>query len=98
MTLRDNSKRRVKLFDLTFEQFKQFCFETDYIAGKGKTKKSYSIDCIDENKGYTISNIRVLTLEDNSKKRWHKLEYDWQTKSVAIVKSVHTHYTTDNPF
>ena len=104
MTLRDNSKRRGKYNDLTFEEFKDFCYEYDYISGKGKTKTSYSIDCIDEKKGYTRTNIRVLSLRNNSLKRWKKLEYDWETKSVAIVKNYTTqhnttqHNTTTNPF
>ena len=67
-TLKHNAKRRGKYFDLSFEDFQKFCYEFDYIQGKGKTKKSYSIDRIDNDKGYTIDNIRILTLEENSRK------------------------------
>lgn len=66
--MRSNAKRRNKVFTLTLEQFKQFCEETDYINKRGKTGKSASIDRIDNNKGYEIGNIRILTLSENSAK------------------------------
>jgi hypothetical protein len=34
--LKDNAKRRGIYFDLTFEEFVQFCYETDYIAKVAK--------------------------------------------------------------
>lgn len=67
-TLRNNSKRRGKDFDLTFEQFLQFAAKTNYILGKGRTRESFHIDRIDESKGYTIDNIQVLTNAENVKK------------------------------
>lgn len=67
-TLRINAKRRYKGFGITFEEFEQFCKETGYIEGKGKTKTSLSIDRIYNFQGYDFSNMRVLTLSLNSKK------------------------------
>ena len=67
-TLKDNARRRGKEFSLTLEQFKRFCRKTDYISGKGKTKTSYSIDRIENDKGYTLKNIQILPLGENSKK------------------------------
>lgn len=66
--LRQNAKRREKEFDLTFEQFSNFAIKYDYLKGKGRRGESYSIDRIDNSKGYTLSNIRVITLSENSKK------------------------------
>ena len=66
--LKQNSKRRGKSFNLTFEDFKQFCIETEYMQNKGKKKKSYHIDRIDETKGYTKDNIQVLTNTQNVRK------------------------------
>jgi hypothetical protein len=85
--LKSNAKRRGKDFDLTLEQFKQFCYKTDYLTGKGKTKTSYSIDRIDNNKGYSIDNIRVLTLSANSKKGTKILHYDWRTKEAIVTST-----------
>jgi hypothetical protein len=69
-TLRYNAKRRGKAFDLTFEQFKEFCRKTNYINKKGKTASSYSIDRIRPAEGYTVDNIQVLTLAANSLKKY----------------------------
>lgn len=67
--LRTNAKRRRKEFILTIDEFIQFCKETGYLQNKGKRKESASIDRIDTNKGYSIDNIQVLSLSDNSIKQ-----------------------------
>lgn len=66
--LRNNAKRRNKDFQLSFEEFSKFCIKTNYLAGKGIFKESYHIDRIDENKGYIIDNIQILTNTQNIKK------------------------------
>lgn len=89
-TLKQNAKRRGKVFELTFEQFQEFCIKYDYIQGKGVTKESYSIDRIDNSKGYTIDNIQILSVSENSRKGKKILncEYDVQTgKLIAFVKN-----------
>ena len=63
-----NAKRRGKEFTITLEEFTQFCKETNYIAGAGRSSASYHIDRIDETKGYSIDNIQTLTNAENSKK------------------------------
>lgn len=50
------------------DQFKQFCVETKYMDVKGREKDNYHIDRIDENKGYHIDNIQILTNTENVKK------------------------------
>jgi hypothetical protein len=94
--LKDNAKRRGIYFDLTFEEFVQFCYETDYIAKVGKAKLCYSVDRVKEGPlpGYTASNIQVLTLSDNTKKELERrrikktLVYDYQTKWATVHKSI----------
>jgi hypothetical protein len=66
--LKNNAKRRGKSFELTKEEFKQFCEETGYLELRGKKAKSASIDRIDPRKGYSIDNIQILTLAENSSK------------------------------
>jgi len=66
--LRNNARRRGKEFTLTLGQFKQFCKETGYLQGKGKQRNDMTIDRIDSSKGYSIDNIQILTLSDNSMK------------------------------
>jgi hypothetical protein len=90
-SLKDNAKRRGKEFNITFEDFKQFCNESDYLRGKGKSSTSYSIDRIDNTKGYTLDNIQILTLSENSKKQSKTLNayYNAETGKVEayVTKS-----------
>jgi len=67
--LKFNAKRRGKEFTLTYEQFEQFCIETGYDKNRGQTPTSMSIDRIDNNRGYSIDNIRSITLSENSSLR-----------------------------
>lgn len=90
--LLSNAKYRKIFCDLTFEEFKELCHETDYIAGKGKTSTSYSLDRRIEGKtpGYTKSNIQVLPLGVNSKKENERrknkqLIYDWESGTFTVV-------------
>ena len=67
--LRGNAKRRGKEFNLTLEEFRKFCKETNYLEFKGKTASSASIDRIRAWEGYHKDNIQILTLSDNVKKQ-----------------------------
>lgn len=87
-TLKDNSKRRKIPFDITLEEFEQFCIKTDYLIGKGRTKDSYSIDRIDSSKGYTINNIQKLTVSENSQKARKILHYDWSNKEGYVTNNL----------
>ena len=86
--LKMNAKRRGKPFGITFEYFKKFAIETNYLRGKGRTKLSYSVDCIKNHLGYVPGNLQCLTVSDNSKKgvRDIVLHYDWETKEANAVK------------
>lgn len=72
--LRANAKRRGKIFSLSFEDFKEFAIQTEYITKKGRTKEGYTIDRINPAEGYTKENIQVLTNSENVKKQ-HYLDY-----------------------
>lgn len=66
--LKYNAKRRNKPFELTFEQFKEFCDTTGYVEGRGKNRDSLTIDRIDRHKGYTVDNIQIMSHFENSVK------------------------------
>lgn len=89
-TLKDNCKRRkgIGFFELTFEEFKQYAIETDYLVGKGITKTSYHIDCIDPTMGYFIGNIRPLQNSHNAKKGKKVLHYEWNEEEGRMVATV----------
>lgn len=87
-TTKSNAKHRRKRFELTFEQFKAFCYKEDYIRGKGRTKESFTIDCIINELGYVEGNIRVLPLVENARKGAKYLYYDWATGYATVQKIV----------
>ena len=89
--LKQRAKRREKTFDLTLDEFKKFCKETGYIDKKGKSKHSASLDRIDPEKGYSYNNIQLLTVSQNSKKRWSDLK-----EGPKTIKEV-LEYIKDNP-
>lgn len=89
--LKQNSKRRGKHFDLSFEQFQEFCYKTDYIRGVGKKSESYTIDRIDNNLGYTVDNIVCIPKGENSRKGTKTLHFDYQYPEHAFVSSYNPH-------
>lgn len=68
--VKESARKRDINFDLTFKQFVEFDRRTNYVARKGKNKRALSIDRIDSSRGYTIDNIRALTISDNCGKRF----------------------------
>lgn len=82
--LKQNAKRRGHSFDITFDQFKAFCIATDYIVNKGIYKESYSLDRIDPTKGYTLDNLQVMSVSENSRKS-NKVVYDIRTKEFTVL-------------
>ena len=66
---KQNAKRRGKCVDLTKAEFTKFVTDSEYLKFKGKTKFSLSIDRIRNEDGYTVNNIRAITLSENSSKR-----------------------------
>jgi len=93
-TLKNNSKRRGKEFNLTFQQFKEFAIKTDYINKKGRTGQNYHIDRIDETKGYTTDNIQCITNTENVKKyiRFkYRDQYGAKFETVIVKESVNSY-------
>ncbi len=68
--LKQNAKRRGHDFSLTLEQFRNWHLIDAYMEGKGKTSTSMSIDRRDNDQGYHIDNIQLLTLAGNTRKRY----------------------------
>ena len=103
LNLKSNAKRRGKHFDLTFEDFCKFCVKTKYMKKRGITRMSYHVDRIDENKGYTINNIQILTNIENVKKYWTNFHYEYNhIKNEMYFKTTTTRMAEikpeDDPF
>ena len=90
--LRTNAKRRGKQFDLTFEEFRKWAVETEYMLGKGKSKHSFHVDRIREYEGYNINNLQILTNSENKKKH---LKYVMDQKGKPV--DYHFEETKDHP-
>jgi hypothetical protein len=70
--IKNRAQQRGIPFDLTIEQFELFCTNTSYIEYKGRCAEGITIDRIDENRGYCLDNIQVMTLVKNIKKHYSK--------------------------
>lgn len=99
-TLRTNTIRRKgkHFFALTLEEFRRYCYETDYIAGKGRQRLSHTIDCIDPTMGYFIGNIQPMKKSANSKKGKKILHYDYETGYAKVETKHAIARNFDDPF
>lgn len=98
-TLKRNSKRRGIHFSLTFQQFVYFCVKTEILLGRGRTSSSYSIDREDQTRGYSINNIRKLTVSENSRLARKILRYDYLYPDSTIVHKIQSiEFDEDDPF
>lgn len=75
ITKKSNAKKKKKYFALTFEEFKIFVGDTDYMRKKGTSAKSLQMDRKEEcnedclpfckTHGYFFGNIQAITLREN---------------------------------
>jgi hypothetical protein len=95
-----NAKHRGIEFAISLEYFTQFCIETDYIRGKGRTATSYTIDRKDPLKGYVEGNLQILELKDNVAKgnRERKLVYDYRRPDLTRWADVQQDNTNDENY
>ncbi len=64
--LKLSAKKRGLYFDLHYGEFIEFCFDNDFYRMSPKfTRDSLTIDRVDDNLGYTIHNIHVITNSEN---------------------------------
>lgn len=65
---KNNARTRGVQWNLSLEEFREFCEEHKYLEKTGRTASSASIDRIDPSIGYTKENLQILSLSDNTKK------------------------------
>jgi len=68
VNFKGNALRRKKPFEITLFEFREWCLETGYIIKKGMRGARCSVDRINNNLGYSIDNIQLLTLKSNIEK------------------------------
>jgi hypothetical protein len=66
---RNNARNRRIPWQITIEQFRDWCARTDFISMK-QAKDDWTINRIDARKGYKIDNIEIVTRSANSKQQW----------------------------
>ena len=64
--LRHSARKRNLPFTLTLAEFKEFCAKTGYLERRGNKPDSLTVDRIDNNRGYTLDNIRAITHAENT--------------------------------
>lgn len=82
--LRTSANRRGIFFDLTYDQFSEFCYETEYLDKRGRSKGGFNVDRITEGKtpGYTKDNIQCLEKTKNIKKYFAYNEITRKTEFI----------------
>ena len=70
---RQKALSRKKEFTITLMEFRNFCEETGYIITKGMRGYRYTVDRINNNYGYHIWNIQLLSLISNIEK-YHEVD------------------------
>lgn len=88
-------------FTITLEYFRTWCRKTRYIQGAGRSKDAYTIDRIENDKGYEPGNIQKMKRWRNSQKGAKILHYDWQNKTATVTTCTPDSRTSDgadNPF
>lgn len=65
--LKTNARRRGKEFNLTLEEFTKFCIDTGYDEKRGRFADCLSIDRKRPEEGYSLDNIRAITVSENVK-------------------------------
>lgn len=95
--LKNRAKQRNKEFSLTLDQFRQWCHKYNYIQGKGKHADGYTVDRIDNDKGYHIDNIQPMKNRDNASKGTKRLVYNWWDDTATVV-TVPAQENTTGPF
>lgn len=75
--LKDRAKQRPKEFTITLEEFRIWCYENDFVPGRGD-----SVDRIENAEGYHLYNIQKMSLLDNIKK-YHNHDR-WQSATEQL--------------
>lgn len=74
--IKQNAKRRGKLFNISKDYFEQLCKESGYLEHKGRRSSALSLDRINPERGYEPGNVRVISLSDNCSRKYDDPEHD----------------------
>jgi len=99
-SLKGHAKERGKDFNLTIQEFTEFCIKSEYINKKGIKKDSFHIDRINESVGYQIGNLQLLTNSENIRKyiQFVEINRDGSKKFTTTVNLNLNNQINDTPF
>ncbi len=70
--LKSSARKRSIVFELTYEEFTQWCADTGYIETKGKKWEAMTVGRTDANKGYSLDNMKLEKWIDNTSKGYYE--------------------------
>jgi hypothetical protein len=80
LNIKKSAKRRGKEFSLTYERVVELATEAGYVLGNNRHANGLSFDRIKTGIGYTDSNMRVLTLSENSAREYRD---EWEPAETS---------------
>ena len=98
---RCNARRRRKPFTISFEDFVEFCYETQILHGRGRTSTSFHIDCVIDELGYAKGNLQRLTNAENAQKEHERRKrrkvvfFDYLTGQGRVIDADYSIVKTD---
>lgn len=83
--IKRSAKRRNLDFNLEYNWFSDFVNNSPLLEIRGRSAESYSIDRKENDKGYIMGNLQVISKSENSKK-YHEL-FRQLTKGTILEES-----------
>ena len=88
LDLKNRAGQRGHEFTITFEYYYQTVWlDSGYADKHGKTKECLSVDRADNSKGYIEGNLQVLTVSENSRKRYVPYFKNKADEEAAILET-----------
>ncbi len=66
--LKNNARRRNKTFTISKQEFREWYIKNNLEVVRGRKRGQFSIDRVQNLKGYSLDNIALVTVEFNAKK------------------------------
>lgn len=80
--LKNSARKRSLKFNLTKEWFVKFVTNSPLLTIRGRSAEAFTIDRVDNDKGYVMGNLEIITKSANSKKYWEL--YRQLTKGTVL--------------
>lgn len=97
--LKASARKRGLPFNLTLEEFMEFCRENNFVARVGRGSDDATVDRRDPREGYSKANLRVLSGEENARLGRALVGSGHRTPGQTDLPIESAHYAPeDDPF